>query len=131
MPEECSPCTHIELCKGGCRVSAEAHTGQLKGLEPYFIAPIKRPPPKRDPPKLDFNKLKIVHGKVRSRDESNGLSTIYISSKSNAVVTKTELEIFKRFMSGKTYREVLQEVKNKEVLDEICGRLASKNMLVQ
>jgi len=130
IPKECSPCDYMSLCKGGCRVSAEADSGNLNGLEPYFTNPVKRNISLKEEEKIDFNQLKISPGFVKTREEENGLTTIYISSKANAVVTPTQLAIFQRFMSNRSFAEILQEVKNKEILEEICTKFSRRKLLV-
>jgi len=129
VPKECSPCTYIELCRGGCRVSAESHTGRLDGIEPYFTEPIKTPMPLKESEKIEFERLKAVIGNVRLREEGKNTNTLYINGRSNAVLTNTEIEVFKRFFSGKSFEEVLGEVKNKSVLEKICTRLKQGNLL--
>lgn len=132
VPEECSPCDYLPQCKGGCRVSAEAHTGKINGLEPYFTKPIKNKIKTVDKKeKIIFEDLVSVQGNPRLRNENKGLTTIYFNAKSKAIVTNTEKEIFKRFWQGKSYPEILKEVKNKSLLDEICLKLHSDKILIQ
>lgn len=132
IPEECSPCDYLTQCRGGCRVSAEAHTGKLNGLEPYFTEPIKnRVKTIHKKEKIVFDNLISVKGSPRLRNEDKGLTTIYFNAKSKSIVTNTEKEIFTRFLQGKSYSEVLNEVKNKPLLDEICSKLHSDKILFQ
>lgn len=129
VPDKCSPCEYVTLCKGGCRVSAEADSGNINGLGPYFTHPVKRTIlEKKD--FIQFEKLKIPEGNVRYRKEENDLTTIYISPRINSILNSIELNIFRRFLSGKDYSEILQEVKNQEVLQKVCTKLTKNKLLI-
>jgi AdoMet-dependent heme synthase len=130
IPQECSPCEYVDLCKGGCRVSAEASSGKLNGLEPYFVNPVKKKISPKENKLIDFKKLKTQRGNIRMRDEENGLTTLYLSPKINGILTPTELNIFRRFLSGSNYNNILKEVKNEEILREICTKLSDRKLLV-
>lgn len=129
IPKECSPCEYVDLCKGGCRVSAEANSGKLNGLEPYFVNPVKRNISQKEE-EIDFNSLKAQKGNIRVREERDNLNTIYISPKINGILTPIELEIFKRFLSGKDYSKILNEVRNEKALNEICTKLSERKLLI-
>ncbi len=130
IPQECSPCDYVQLCKGGCRVSAEASSGKLDGLGPYFTHPVKRNTSKKENRLINLESLKIQQGKVRMREEENGLTTIYLTPKINGILTSTELKIFQRFLSGKNYFDILKEVKNEKILKEVCTKLFNRKLLV-
>lgn len=130
IPQECSPCEYLELCRGGCRVSAEASSGELNGLEPYFIKPVKRNISSKEDKLINFKDLKVRKGNVRVREEENGLTTIYLSPKINGILTPTELKIFRRFLSGNDYNNILREVKNEGILKEVCTKLSDRKLLV-
>ena len=40
LPEKCRVCSYFSRCKGGCRISALAKTGDLKGIDPWMKAPL-------------------------------------------------------------------------------------------
>ena len=128
IPNGCSPCEYVGLCKGGCRVSAEAETGKLNGFEPYFTHPVKRRISTKEE-KIIFEKLKIQKGNFRFREEQNNLTTVYLAPRMNSILTPIELKIFRRFLSGKNYPEILEEVKNEENLKEICTKLSIRKLL--
>lgn len=130
IPKECSPCEYVDLCKGGCRVTAEANSGKLNGPEPYFIHPVKRNISIKDEKKINLKDLKIQKGNIRIRKEQDNLTTVYISPKINATLTPIELEIFKRFLSRKNYLEILKEVKNEKVFNEVCTKLSKRKLLI-
>lgn len=130
IPQECSPCEYVELCRGGCRVSAEASSGKLNGVEPYFVNPVKKNISPRENKLIDFKKLKTQKGNIRMRDEENGLTTIYLSPRIKGILTPTELNIFRRFLSGSNYNNILKEVKNEEILREVCTKLSERKLLV-
>ena len=129
IPIECSPCEYVNLCRGGCRVSAEANSGDLKGLEPYYTHPIRKNILQKEE-KIEFERLKVKEGKIRQRDEEKGLTTVYISPKINTVLTPIELSIFRRFVFGKDYNEILKEVKNEKILRDTCTKLARRKLLI-
>ena len=41
-----------------------------------------------------------------------------------------EFNIFRRFMAGKSYLKILGEIKNEEILKEICTKLSRKGLLI-
>ena len=53
-----------------------------------------------------------------------------MSPKINAILTPLEVKILRRFLSGKNYPQVLEEVKNEESLKEICTRLVKGKLLI-
>jgi len=130
IPKECSPCEYVELCRGGCRVSAEASSGKLNGLEPYFNGPVKKSIPKRGNRSINFENLKIQKGNIRIREEEKGLTTVYLTPKINGILTATELNVFRRFLSGKSYFDILAEVKNEKILKKVCAKLSERKLLV-
>lgn len=130
IPKECSPCEYVELCMGGCRVSAEASSGKLNGLEPYFTNPVKNNISQRKNKLIDFENLKIQKGNVRMREEKNGLTMVYLSPRVNGILTPIELNIFRRFLFGKNYADILEEVKNEDVLKEVCTKLSGRKLLI-
>ena len=79
---------------------------------------------------INFKDLKVRKGNVRVREEENGLTTIYLSPKINGILTPTELKIFRRFLSGNNYNNILREVKNEEILKEVCTKLSDRKLLV-
>jgi len=130
IPPECSPCEYVELCRGGCRVSAEANSGKLNGLEPYFTHPVKRNIPKKGNRLINFKSLKVRKGNIRIREEENGLITVYLTPRINGILTPTELKVFRRFLSGKSYLDILVEIKNEEILKEVCTKLSDRKLLM-
>jgi len=130
IPQECSPCEYVELCEGGCRVSAEASSGQLNGLEPYFTNPVKKNISQKRSKLINFEDLKIQKGYIRMREEEDGSTTIYLSPRINGILTPTELNIFRRFLSGNNYINILEEVKNEKILKEVCTKLSDKKLLI-
>jgi radical SAM protein with 4Fe4S-binding SPASM domain len=130
IPQECSPCDYVDLCRGGCRVSAEASSGKLNGLEPYFTHPVKRKISRKETKPIDFESLKIQEGNVRMREEEKGLTTIYLAPKINGILTPSELKIFRRFLSRNNYKDILAEVKNEGILREVCTKLSERKLLV-
>ncbi len=130
IPKECFPCEYVNSCRGGCRVAAKSSSGKLNGLEPYFISPVKKNISTKNEKVINFKNLKAQQGNVRIRGEQDNLTTIYLSPKINGVLTPIELKIFKRFLSGKKYSEILGEVKNEKVLKEISINLSEKKLLI-
>lgn len=128
-PKECLPCEYLNLCKGGCRVSAEVNSGKLDGLEPYFSGPVKKTIFQKEE-KIDFEKLKSQRGNPRVREELNDLTTVYISPGISAILNPLELIVFRRFLSGKKYSEILKEMRDKIVLDQICANLVKRKLLI-
>lgn len=129
-PPECSPCGYVKLCGGGCRVSAEASSGKLNGLEPYFTRPVKRNISKKENRLINFENLKVQKGNIRMRKEENGLITVYLSPRINGILTSTELKVFRRFLSGRSYLDILTEIKNEEILKEVCTKLSNRKLLM-
>ncbi len=130
IPQECSSCEYLKLCGGGCRVSAEASSGKLNGLEPYFTHPVKKNISRKENKLINFESLKAQRGNLRMREEENGLTTIYLTPRINGILTPTELKVFRRFLFGRSYNNILSEVKNEIFLKEVCTKLSDRKLLV-
>lgn len=110
IPTDCESCTYISHCKGGCRVSASSVNGSINSKHPYMTKPIL------DVEEGVFDKKTIINlpaqltaanGSARIRKEAGGVFIIYINTKSNGLVDRFGLEIFRRFKNGKTREEII------------------------
>ncbi|MCK4647501.1 radical SAM protein [Candidatus Pacearchaeota archaeon] len=129
IPKECNSCAYIKKCNAGCRVSAEAITGNLNGLDPYFFKPIKE---KIFSPesKIKIENVKSVNGNIRYREDNEKIITVYVNPKINARLNRLEFEVFKRFVSGKNYKEISEEIENKNITRKISKNLIEKGLLI-
>lgn len=128
-PSECKFCTYTNKCNGGCRVSAEVITGKINGLDPYYIKSIKENIPKKRFQK-EIENVKAIKGNIRYREDTPEIITIYVNSSVNARLNKLDLEIFKRFVVGRDYKEITKELGDKDLAREIVYGLVNKGLLV-
>jgi len=129
VPKECEPCVYLNKCYGGCRVSAEANSGSLNALDPYFVKPVKNKIPEERSQKR-IKDIKAIKGNIRYRKDNEKIITVYINPMINARLNRLEFEVFKRFVSEKNYKEIGEEIEDKDITRKISENLIKKGLLV-
>ncbi len=129
IPQECEPCAYLEKCNGGCRVSAEVITGKINGLDPYYIKSVKEKIPENGLEK-EIENIKAVKENIKYREDTSEITTIYVNPTINARLDKLDLEIFKRFVVGRNYKGISDELGDEKIIKEISYRLINKGLLV-
>jgi radical SAM protein with 4Fe4S-binding SPASM domain len=128
-PIECGDCRDIIRCHGGCRVSAEAMTGKLNGIDPYFYRPIKESFQQPHIQK-DIERVKPIKGNIRYRVDNKESVTVYINPTINARLGLLEFEVLKRLIAGQTYQDVSIELEDPQTSKEVFNNLIQKGLLI-
>lgn len=130
IPQECDPCIYLKKCRGGCRVAAEATYGELDSLDPYFNHTITKRPLDEER-KINMEKLVLVNGNIRFRQEDSKIKSVYLNTRVNARLDELEFELLRRYMAGKNYQEILIETNNEEVIRNASRKLVKRGFLIE
>jgi len=128
IPEKCKPCDYYLNCRGGCRVASKSINGTLNSPEPYSREPIRNRKIKKDET-IDFPNLKITNSDMRYRIEGDRTFIIYLNPNAYAQVTKTGLDVFRRYLAGKTFEEIATETGDREGIKKFSEVLFKSGLL--
>lgn len=129
IPVECTSCSYLNKCRGGCRVSAEIINGMLNSPDPYFIKPVKEEFQEQNI-KQNLGEIKPIKGNIRYRKDNEDITTIYITPNINARLNKLEFEFFKRYLAGKSYEEISKELEDSPLAKNVSYSLINKGLLI-
>jgi len=133
VPEKCKTCRYFNRCKGGCRISALAQSGNLSAPDPWMTRPITERPPKMFyPPLTDLDK-RYQLAPIRWRKEGDDHYLLCTD------VTTTLLHVTKEFINfvralekhgSFTANELIKQYGfDRQKLTEILGVLMKRRYL--
>jgi len=133
-PANCDPCTYEQYCGGGCRVSSEVISGDIDGQHHYMGSPIVgKENVLRESKKMpNFHSLEKISKNLKFRKEKDGLYSVFADLESNAIVDDVGMGIVRRFSSGASYEDIVNNLDNekKSLIDNRVEYLFNKGLLV-
>ncbi|RMD67869.1 radical SAM protein [Candidatus Pacearchaeota archaeon] len=130
IPAQCTKCAYVEICRGACRVSAEALRGELNSSDIYFAGPV--PELQIQKPQINetgFSQLAPLTRNFKVREDAKGVYTVYANPLAHATLNEFELSILRRFLSGATYEQISSEVNNQKALKKALTKLLFRHIL--
>lgn len=97
VPKACLACTYFNHCKGGCRISALANTGQLTAPDPWMQQPLVEPLIQKKSKTItnDHQSYRIVEP-IRWREETPG--TFLVCSRTTNTLIHVNTTFYKFIM---------------------------------
>jgi radical SAM protein with 4Fe4S-binding SPASM domain len=128
VPEKCEPCDYSESCRGGCRVASKSVNGSFDSPEPYSQNPITN---RKLVEKtiINFPNLEIAGENIRYREDSPGIYTLYLNPNAYVQVKEQGLNVFKRYLAGKTFGDIVHETGDEEGIKNFSKLLFESGLL--
>jgi len=74
IPDSCSPCDLVDICRGGCRAEAERMAGSLDSKSAYATSPVNA---EKTPKVLTPGTVMVLPKDIKARKEEEGLYVLF------------------------------------------------------
>ncbi|MEA3248244.1 MAG: SPASM domain-containing protein [Nanoarchaeota archaeon] len=133
-PKDCIGCGYEADCGGGCRVAAEAVTGELNGNHPYCMAKVEERglTPEVKLEEISGKSIQIPQTNYRFRTEDNNQKTVYLSPGKCATMDESHFRLLRilRSYDGKNLGELGSLLSiEKKVLEPALRRFENSGLI--